>query len=1228
MPDLRRPALQLFDQLFEDGQKVQDVGLQNLGAYLEEGGSIFPLVELGVEGLVRTHQMGAEDARRFLRRANSMATYVRRRFIEHKAGDEQQAQPVSNGLLAMVQGPRFEHIFRPPFDQMCRPDALESQASPVAYLVDLLCWIQQKIEPYCGELPLYGLHQRRADLKSILVDFNAVYRSVPSIDIIVSVLEKFIAAHPIESDPQSPVSIEDALIAARYPNGLPYYQHWVTIDGIARLNERSVGDFAHTVDLSYPYFSEFLAWDGRPERALTHASRLGPYQRQLLTEPAADLEKRDAFYLANYGAEGVGWQNLNQVAYFADHTKLDTPGVERLLSIDDFAPVRSANVQWPDDAPVPAEGGRSGSVYINANGHPGIHIEKRLGGPDSLSRLSVNPVNQEGLSAFDRMNRMVRLCNWLALPSDEVDVMLAAAIRAEMRGGADKDDWWISSNVVHALGLFQTLRERYNCTAPDFAALVDHLSIYGRGEALSQFDQVFNRQGGYREPLVLDDGTFPVTPAPGEANLTISQLCSGLGVDTQTYQYLALTVARAHGIAGNTFKRSLPIVSSFYRLVKLARLLNITPVEGVLMLSLLGGDGWLNGVAGDPIINSKLSVTPDVLNIIDALLGCVQWCRDNDLPVLWVVQHAAEPAPVGEASDQDRQLFDQIRNLLPMAKFSNATVLMAGLPAAGSADWLDFLTSNADGMAPVVDVDGLVLAGEGAPEQYLIDVRKRLEWAVDNALGLQAPELRESFVDALFGVFLDARDAQISLVQEVLAVYAGIAVEQAIPVLNWSNATVYQFLQQVNGLLQSDIESFGRGRSRIPVPDALLGLLADVRRRSDVVTRLGLSAALLLDYLDYGYQAWLGQVSKHEFSIRTLYHLTTLTRAFDLSEQPQLELLDYLRDVNSLPDPLGKDAMTLAQQAAAIRLAEFFDWSVQEVRECFSRVDPELRILKNLSQLALLLRVRELSISSGMDALTIFLVGNLPETVDKDAYAEAAELALLSESGAHAPLAQVPGDLAQLVTTTCTLEPTEIVAGSGAKTIFTVTVKDAAGKPLSGVRVNFRASLGSIESGFTQPDGTLKATYTAGKELGADTPIYWLDLFEPQNAPTINLIVDPKTLEFTARLLSPVPLDIVPSGQEVELYATLKDRYNNLGKDELVDWAVESDAPDKRAQATIRPRHGFTNQEGLTRVFVSSITGGSFRFSVLCHKAESKAIFDEITFASEDQRSETSPAQR
>jgi hypothetical protein len=37
-------------------------------------------------------------------------------------------------------------LFNTPFDSLCPPDALESNASAVAYLIELLRWIRDRIE--------------------------------------------------------------------------------------------------------------------------------------------------------------------------------------------------------------------------------------------------------------------------------------------------------------------------------------------------------------------------------------------------------------------------------------------------------------------------------------------------------------------------------------------------------------------------------------------------------------------------------------------------------------------------------------------------------------------------------------------------------------------------------------------------------------------------------------------------------------------------------------------------------------------------------------------------------------------------------------------------------------------------------------------------------------------------------------------------------------------------
>ncbi|VVM63309.1 Tc toxin subunit A [Pseudomonas fluorescens] len=1201
-----RPVVQMFEQIFGEAHITENAGLGKLRSYLEQGGSIFPLVEKGAQALVSEYQLSVGDARQLIRRANSYVTYIRREFIEHTLkGDQTTQTDPSSGLLSMVDGPKYEIIFKTPFDSMCPPEALESCISPVAYLIDLLRWVLLRIEPNDDADEKFLLHGRRTDLKLLSVDGPAVHQAVSSVDIIIAVLEKFITAQQSES-------IEDALINARYPNGLPYYQHWVTIDGVARSKGLSVGDFDRSIDLSYPYFLPSVVGASRNTRALAHASRLGPYQRNLLTEPMYPFSDAEAFYRDNFDTndtdESEG-KKLDQVSYFGEATKLGAVEIERLLSVGDFAPVRSANIDYVDKLDLPAESARSGSVYINANVHPGIRINYAVDKP--FNTLTVKPETEEGLTAIDRMNRKLRLDNWLELPSDQVDALLTAAIRAEARSTGSAPKWEISANVVHALGLFQHLRERYRCTAADFAVIVDQLSIYGRGETLSQFDQIFNGQGAYREPLKLRGGLFPVTPVPGEADLTISQLCNGLGIDLQTYHYLALAVAGAHK-REDTLLLTPAIVSSLCRLVILPRLFNMTPVEGVLMLTLLGGQQWLDGLAGVPVINASASSNPDVLSLVEAMDTCVQWCEQSNLPVLWMLQHIAVPQSFSIASESDLQFFDQVTNLLPAARLSNNDFLTAGVPSVGAVDWLDFLSTSRGGDA-LVDHNGLVLHYPGTPEAYEAEARTKLLWVVQTAFGGFDQSAHDALVNTMFAVLLQARDAQVSLLKETLAVYAGIPAGHAIPILSWANSTTHSFLEQV-------VAHIEEGRRDAGGP--LFDVLAEVRRRSEVAMTLNLSVELLQDYLDYGHKAWFGKPSsaKPELSVRTLYYLSTLTRAFDLGRQPPQKLLDYLRQVDALPEVTGS-ALWLAQQASAIRLAEFFGWSAQEVRDCLKHIDKSGNlVLGGLIELDLLMRVRVLSGKTGMDASTIFQIGNLPETVDKEAYAKAAELALLNESRAQVPLVHAPGDLKALVKTSAEIiDSNSLIANKpDEKATYRVTVTDTAGKPMTGVNVYWHTTLGTMRNKATDIYGRVEVEYWPGKVMGTDQILYWLDLFEPEPAEPVSIVADGSTLWFPGDFKSPIPLGIVPRGQEVELYATVEDRYGNLGKDVLVKWFVQSVPPAKINEAIIRPEDGFTNQEGVTRVVVSSPTGGTFVFSVRTDGGETETYFEPITFAGDE----------
>jgi hypothetical protein len=96
-------------------------------------------------------------------------------------------------------------------------------------------------------------------------------------------------------------------------------------------------------------------------------------------------------------------------------------------------------------------------------------------------------------------------------------------------------------------------------------------------------------------------------------------------------------------------------------------------------------------------------------------------------------------------------------------------------------------------------------------------------------------------------------------------------------------------------------------------------------------------------------------------------------------------------------------------------------------------------------------------------------------------------------------------------------------------------------------------------------------------------------------------------------LAAQVPLGPVPSGQEIELYATLRDNYKNPGRNRLVRWFAEG-PNDTSSLVVIRPVQNYADVEGVTRVFVSSPSGGTYTISVRCEANDSELLFEPISF--------------
>ncbi|MHB2249477.1 Tc toxin subunit A [Pseudomonas fitomaticsae] len=1134
---MNRSPAQIAQKMFTQAVgKPKRSSTMALTRFFKAGGSVAALAQKGVDGLMHDYGLNRQQVGEFQQRLNVLSTVILRQFIEHQLTTADAKAVARTGLK---NGPTYSLLFNPNFDALCPPDAIEAIHSPAAYLTALLHWALHRLGVTDGkDFPLVG---RRTDLEKLLIDVKAVHGAVSSVEVISHVMERFITATlgPIQN-------LDEALSQKAFPRELPFHWPWVTLDHVLKGHGESVGSIVRLCDLQYPYFLRSAPWSDKSDDALVQATRLSPSQRTILTEAPHFPDGADEFYLKYLGLKDISVGNLRLVSVFNERMKLDTPALEALLSIEGFTPFLSENApRSPIGAgPYPITGGDHGSVFIHERKFPPISIVKN--GVDLLNRLEhMDP------DRVDRANRIVRLTDWLRLASHETDRLIVAAMLAEVPPPTPSR-YWITANTLRALGLFQALREVFGCTAEDFAAFIGPLSVFGRGTERAQYDRIFNSGATGSRPLVLDDRSFPVIPVTAADLLTVKQLCAGLGTDTETYFYLANLIAAAHGLT--QLECSLTIVSSFYRMVRLPRLLGVTPIEAVLLLNLKGGQVWVNTLAGVPQINNRQSAdTPDVLSVIHALMDGVQWAQSVQLPVHWVVQQATVWPP-NRPDERQLTLFDQWRRQVPVAQVTEDVLKMAGIePLSNNRQWLRAL-------AALVDEQGLIRDFvESTDQTYEAHAREMTERAVVSETG----RLDTGLVELILAVVLRCRASQNNMVQEGLAAYGGLKPELVLQVLRWSGANVHFVLAQV----LASPETFGDSgtvlRREDSPSDPVLQALAEFSRRSAVVARLELSGEFLTYFIATGYRQWFGLNSIDVFGLSTLYYLTVYKRALGMSDQPETRLVDYLRRISALPANLNNHGLELVQERAAKWLAELFNWSVDEVRICAAHVNPSKGLVVTLQQLDVLIRIRLLAKKTGQSARTLLELGKLPPDSEYAEYDHAADLVRASltttTEATYADDVMAVG-LDVIVGWTTVPDPVRLIANKpGEFAEFTVTVKNREGQARLNVNVHCATTLGRFETSMITTDinGTATVKFFPGSRMGSVTPVFWLDLGEETAAPSIEIGPDMATLHLRSQNPFPVPDSTVLIGTPVTYRAIVQDDYDNPITGASVTWKLD-----------------------------------------------------------------------
>ncbi|MDP9656801.1 UNVERIFIED_ORG: hypothetical protein J2W87_004746 [Pseudomonas putida] len=1188
----------------------------NFDKFVADGGSVFDLLKLGRQEVVQTFGLHSRTAQMLMDRAQSLAVYTAREFREQRLVNHSPRNPLHRTGVQALSGdaPTFDDLFDPDWEGASPSHSPDSSISPAAYFVRLVI-IARGLEARAGEGRI-RLNDRRPDLDDLIIDSVSMFQIKPTVTLVNEVLEdiikKFIAANPVSADADDTV-VDDRLLETRFPfRSMPFEWYAEQWKQVLEENKLSMGEVVRAIDLTAPYFKQTGVHGSLSDIALRQSCNIGPQGQGILLERflfagsgTPKPEDLAAFYKRNFGSTAAALQDS---VHFCAQTSIDAQTLTSFLSIEDCLPKRSSNVT-ADVAPT-ASAKIFGSVFIN----DGETAAMDLSVPVTGTRQFTNSTHNR----FERMNRMLRLSRWLKLPPDQTDRLVIAAIRAERRSDI-KDSQRsgqpltatplrMTNNTLRAIGLFQEFRLRFKCSAEQFAALIDEISPYGRGEEPSQFDRIFNAQALFDTPLQVDDAPFSIDPQTRADKRIIDHICTSLGINQEAWRYLARFVAKSHNLE-DQLTCSLPILSSLYRHVLLASFLGISAIElGALLeaFSDKGGSELLQRVLGESYLRvSGASSNGDILSVMHAAQSCVLWCRENDLSVSWLIQHVTPLIAPPMATQADATLLQELHKRLQPVRFSEEALRAAGVPAHNSdySGWLELLEE-------VVDRDGLVLTLTGEADEYERLARGEVEAAVTSANIAQKDF--ERTCEVILALLLQARDAQSAVVQESLSVYLSLSQDLVLPLLKWvDNGGVHILLLETTRAL----EAVTSGADKINVGDEVLNLLAHLVRRADIVQKLALSSAMLVALTTRRNWQWLGLRHAQDLSLDSLYYLTLFQRVVTYTGQPAEKLLQYLELVNALPTYLTPEDLRLIRDSAASKLAEVVKWGVREVLECILYLKPSMPVVRDLVTLDAVIRIRGLAANSGLDAKAIIGLGALTPDSDKFACRSAAEhvVECLSESAVQGQ-SQTFGEIGQSVThdIRC-ISDTLIANAPNQVALIELTLRDLTNQVLPNVTVTWSSDRPGLMDSVSVTDHEGRAVIRfkpeKGPWMGAVQVKGTYGLAQTVYAPKILIDCNELSLSFALDASRPLPGETFLAGGQAffNVYVQLVDiPWGNPGRGRAVTFAGKGVVAD--------PLVVMTDEQGFARTRVRSMEPVEGASLVASYSNKDSLVINNITF--------------
>ncbi|SCW87297.1 virulence plasmid A protein [Pseudomonas sp. NFACC52] len=1066
-PDLRSSSVARGSLAATIMSQLNPCANETINTIVAQAGSILELARQHPERWI-AQGLRIGQARELHDRAVSAAIWIARQYRERELrGADSLTYDVRRGFASLTDGPRYDREFDEDWSNMARPNAIEARTSPVAYLVSL--YRKALMLEEAGEQGnRFRLEDRRPDIATELIDSAAMTRECSVLSLSTKILEAALldAARYLEPDT---VEADRVLATARYPLTMPYEHCVEQLQVILSLFDSSVsafGELARATDPDFHYFAVSGMQTDRGDDTFLLSLPIGPARRELLLEALfngarpGNEEELANFYWTTYRV--YSRTALEHSAEFCTRTGITRDALGGLFAVKEDLPVLSRHV--PATLVSLQEPGPQdfGAVYINGAQHPAIDLVAAPDTPIFQETNDPEPVPLDPpvqLTHFtderaDRIHRLIRLSRWLGTSFREMDQLIVAAHHAEKGQGAPQ----ITRNTLKALGVFCEMRLRFGVSAEDFAAWLDKISIFGAGEELAQYDRIFVSHGLLEVPLVLDNSPFSARiedNADDRGRETVQAICASLGLDTSEFTYMARVIANSYDPP--QLRRSLEILSSFYRITSIARYLEVPPTVLIGLVQTLGQSGpILKQIAGVPSVEALPTLgATDFSAALMAVVDCVRWCRDKGIDLAWFVRAMRSNTTVPVASDSERQLVASLYTMLDSLRITHEALEQAGVPATLEAvattvgiDWVAALTD-------VIDVHGIVLDGvSGSDTDYAMSVRNIVADVVEKIAQQgdsthvddqgEAQTRKNTVVESVTAVILRMRASQRALVEEHLASYLAISPDLVLPLIEWADQSVYDILRWVwetEGVVTPAVSlramamrllspsdpvaqrfrAAAQQRQALPMDeedfedwsnvDVMLQKLGSLQRLADVVRQFELDGEMLSRHAasrrqlegwpqapdPFGFAPGLDATGA--VALATLYHLQTyrdITSRMDASPSALMDYLLLVNDPQAFDPELiaeSEDYARLMQDAAAVKVAEMLGVSAREVLEA-ARVITPTGVITQLSQFNGFIRMLEMARTSELSILALHELGGLPVSANTEDYRNAVQYAL------------------------------------------------------------------------------------------------------------------------------------------------------------------------------------------------------------------------------------------